>query len=234
MGRNVQLSELREDVRQRCDLPTFTSSTFITTDAVTRMINVSLQTLYSRLMEAWGEGYFSKSGNITANIDNATSDLPADFLKMVSAHWLRGTDDIVPMREASIDDLRFAQFASREWSSPRYRLRTNTILWVPTPSVEYEVAVEYVYAAPDLSADDDTFDAGPGWDEYVVLDVCRKVFERQEKDAQHFIAARNEVERNIITLSPHRSETENHVVRESPDDRMWGTRDLRDMLWRDG
>ena len=199
MARNVTLTNLREDVRQRCDLPAYSTSTFITETAVTRMINVSLQSLYAKLMEAWGEGYFTTSASLATVADTATTALPSDFVKLTKLVWLRGTDDVVDVHLAQSDDYGFTQWASRAWDRPLYRLRQGTILWVPKPNQVYNLVCEYVQAPADLSSGGDTFDAGPGWDEYVVLDVARKVFERQDKDARHFIAARNEVERNIVT-----------------------------------
>ena len=59
MPRSVTLTNLTEDIRQRADLPTFSTTTFITSTAVTRMINQSLQALYSLVMHAFGDGYFT-------------------------------------------------------------------------------------------------------------------------------------------------------------------------------
>lgn len=228
MARSVSLDDLREDIRQRCDLPAFSTDTAITTSAVTRMINVSLQAFYARLMEAWGEGYFTTSTTLTALATQPAVNLPSDFLKLVSLHWVRGTDDIVPVQLAQADDYRLASYDARTWTCPKYRLRHDSILLLPTPSDTYTLYIEYVQLPADLSAGSDTFDAGPGWDEWVVLDASRKIFERQQKDAQHFLMGREDVERNVLTLSPHRTETENVVVRDaySPT----GTRELRDWL----
>lgn len=231
MARSVSLTNITEDIRQRADLPTFSSTTFVTDTAVTRMINQSLQALYSLIMGAYGDGYFVKSAAMSASA--ATSNLPTDFLRMVSLVWLRGTDDIVPVLEAEADDYAYAQYAARAWDAPRYRLRHSTIVWLPSPSTTYSLNIEYVYAPADLSAGGDTFDGGPGWDEWVALDVCRKIREREEKDASDFVRERARVEAMILSQSPYRQETQHKQVRDSWDAPMGGHA-LRQWLWRGG
>lgn len=233
MGRSVALSTIREDIRQRCDLPTFSATTYVTTAAVNRMINTSLQGLYSLLMQAWGEGYFTTSTTLTTSAGAGTTSLPTDFLKLINLLWVRGTDDVVTISEAQHDERLLTQWSARTWTAPKYRLRHSTLQWVPPPSAVYNLVIEYVYAAPDLSADDDPFDAGPGWDEWVVLDVCRKIRQREEKDATEFQAERERVEANILVLSPQRSETSNRVIRDLSETTL-GVRELRDRMWRDG
>jgi hypothetical protein len=214
MARNVTLTAITEDVRQRLDLDSFSADTHVTSTAVTRMINTSLQSLYSLLMRSWGEGYFTTSDTITTTADIATTSLPSDFVKLIALYWVRGTNDIVPIQEASHDLRIMTQWSSRAWELPRYRLRHSTLQWVPKPNSAYTVALEYVYSPADLSAGSDTFDAGPGWDEWVVLDVCRKIREKSEKDPTEFLAERARVESNILAVSPYRSETSNHIIRD--------------------
>lgn len=234
MPRTVSLTNITEDIRQRCDLPTFSTTTFITSTAVTRMINESLQSLYSVIADAYGDGYFTTSASVTASANTATSNLPSDFLRLVSLVWNRGTDDIVPLREASVDDYPLAQYAARAWDAPLYRLRQSTILWLPKPNATYTLTMEYVQSPADLSAGGDTFDGGPGWAEWVALDVARKIFERQEKDARDFAAERGRVEVMIRSQAPSRQETQYDQVRDAWDAESMGTRELRNFLWRGG
>ena len=233
MPRSVTLTNLTEDIRQRADLPTFSTTTFITSTAVTRMINQSLQALYSLVMNAFGDGYFTKTGSLTATANTATTSLPSDFLRMVALVWNRGTDDIIPVLEADAEDgyVR-ASYAARSWDSPRYRLRHSALVWVPMPIATQTLTIEYVYAPADLSSGSDTFDGGPGWDEWVALDVCRKIREREEKDASDFVRERARVEAMILTQSPYRQETQNKQIRDVWGSEALGTRDLRNRMWR--
>ena len=234
MARLVQLQDIREDVRQRCDLDTFSATSYVTATAVNRMINTSIHALRSLLMQAWGEGYFTKQAALSTVADTATTALPSDFSKMVTLVWKRGKDDIVPVFEAQIDEYSFTIFDSRTWDLPRYRLRENEILWFPNPDDVYNLFLEYVYHPADLSLDTDTFEAGPNWEEWVVVDVCRKVFEREEKNTQPWMMERARVEELILSTSPYRSETSNHHIREIDDEPRYGTRELRNLLWRNG
>jgi hypothetical protein len=231
--RTVRLLDLKEDIRQRCELPVFSTGTYITTASVERMINVSLHGLYSLMIQAWGEGYFTDRDTIVTSAGARTTSLPANFLKLVRVMWLRGTDDIVPVPEASVDERDYGEFAARAWDAPKYRLHFNALYWLPTPNALYTLAIDYVYQPDDLTDDYDTTDVGPGWDEWVVLDCCRKIYERQEKDPQLFMLERNRVEQNILAVSPHRAQSENSVVRDA-EEHLLGQRALRDYLWRNG
>jgi hypothetical protein len=200
VARTVSLTTITEDIRQRCDLPTFTSSTFITSTAVTRFINVSLQRLYGLLQQVHGEEYFAKSTTLSPS--SATTALPSDFLRVLKMLWLRGTNDIVEVPRAKLDELYWTQESAQAWTSPRYRLQGTNVLWHPVPNQTYSVKLFYVYAPADLASGSDTFDAGPGWEEFVVADVCRMIDERQDKPTQTWLAMLGDAERRIREQAP--------------------------------
>lgn len=238
MGRAVTLDEIKEDVRQRCDLPTYSTTTFITTAAVTRLINTSLQSFYALLIECYGDDYFlTFDTSLTTTANFSYTALPADFVAMKKLYWLRGTGDPVEIIPGNADDYLRIHLDSQSWDAcqPRYRLAMQRMMWLPKPSAAYDLRLWYVYAPADLAAGADTFQAGPGWDEWVVLDVCRKIAEREERDPGEFISLRGDAETRIRGQAPDRYQTDGAAVRDVMGPGYgYGHQAYRDWLTRNG
>lgn len=232
MARSVTLTQFKEDVRQRYDLPTWSSSTFVTETAVTRMINNSIQALASIMIEEGASDWFTATSTVTASANQATTAEPSGLYTLKALFWERGTDDIVPMVRANVDELALRSYAATTWEAPRYVYRSQVFEWLPMPSENYTVRVYGTVLPTDLSAGGDTFACGPGWDEWIVLDVCRKIAQREELDEAHWLAMRSDAEQRV------RGQLERHAgqnlqVRDADWPRL-GDRELRDLLLRGG
>jgi hypothetical protein len=217
MSRSVSLTEVREEIRLRYDLPSFTSTTFITTTAVNSFINQSLQAYYAILLECFGDNYFAESSTITTNDGVALSSVPSRFTKLLSLHWLRGTNDAVKLFPASAFEMGLYSLGAVSWNdyAPRYRLSGAAFEWFPIPNAAYSVRCDYMGLPANLSADADFFDGGNGWEEWVVLDVCRKIAGKEEKDPSTWLAERADVEQRIRKQAPDRDEGEPLVLRDA-------------------
>lgn len=219
MARTVTLSDIREEIRVRYDLDTFADDTFVTTAAVDSMINKSLQQYYGLLLGCYGDNYFAASAELATSAGVALTSLPDRFAKLLKLHWQRDATTLSSISPASLDDIKLAGLGAVSWSSyrPKFRLSgVAAIEWFPTPNAAYTVRCDYVALPDDLSAEDDTFAAGPGWEEWVVLDVCRKIARREEKavEAAAFMAERNECEARIRAQAPERDEGEAQQMRD--------------------
>lgn len=217
MSRLVTFSDLREEVRLRYDLPSaFSSSTFVTTTAVNSWINKSLQAYYALLLECFGDNYFATNTTLTTTPSTSTTALPSRFTKLLSMRWLRGTNDSVKLLPASSDEIGLYALGAVSWSdySPRFRLTSSAVEWFPTPSAAYSVRCDYMALPADLSADGDTFDAGNGWEEWVILDVCRKIAAKEETNPASWLAERDDFERRIRMQAPDRDEGESLSLRD--------------------
>lgn len=218
MARSVTFSDLREEIRLRYDLPSaFSASTFVTTTAVNAWINKSLQAYYAMLVECYGDNYFATNSTLSTTSSQATTSLPSRFTKLLALHWLRATNDVVKLRPAGVDEIRLYGYGAVSWTdyTPRYRISgTSNLEWFPTPNAVYSVRCDYVALPADLSADGDTFDAGNGWEEWVILDVCRKVADKEEMNPSGWIQQRDDVERRIRTQAPDRDEGEPLALRD--------------------
>ena len=218
MARTVTLSEVRELVRTQYDLPAFSTTTWVTTALVNSLINSSLAAYYGLLTECYGDNYFTTSATITTSAGVNLSSLPSRCSKVLRLWWVRGTDDVVPISRGSADDLVLASYAARSWDdySPRYRLSgISAIQWLPTPNAAYDVLCDHVAIPVDLSADGDTFEAGPGHEFFVVNDVCARLAIREEKDPSAFMAERARFEQLIQTQAGERHEGDALTLRDA-------------------
>lgn len=227
MARTVTLSTVREAVRTRYDLPAFSTTTFVTTATVNAWLNESLQALYGMLQSAWGDDYFTTQTTITTTASQGYTAYPTRFVKLRALAWVRGTNDVVKLERAAQDDIDVSHWTARAWTTyvPSYRLTLDGIRWYPVPSAQYTLVISYVQAPADLSADGDTFDAGPNWEEWVICDVCAKIADREEKDPSVWLAKRGQAELRIRESAPQRDEWRPQQVR----DLLNGERDYGDL-----
>lgn len=213
--RPVTLDSLKEQIRDRYDLPEYTTSGFVNINSITRLINSALQQYYGLLAESYGDNYFEQTTTITTVTGVNINSFPNRMVKLQSLHWLRGTGDIVPITRATTDAVKLTLDTSLTWSScdPMYRLQGQSILWLPTPTAIYSVACTYNALPADLVNGSDFFNAGPGHEEYVVSEVCRRIAIREDKDITPFVMERQEVEQAIRRQASQRSETDSLVLR---------------------
>lgn len=159
MARTKTLAQLRTLVRQRADQ---VNGTAVTDSELTSWINQSATHLWDMLVGARGCAYYENNANTsTATIDSSTStmSLPATFYKVSRLVA------VVNGREYLLDSYSNSEV---DGSQP--------------PTQSHSVKLYYVPSFTDLSNDSDTFDGINGWEEWVVVDVARKVKIKFEED----------------------------------------------------
>jgi hypothetical protein len=215
MARTVTLADIRERIRVRYDLPTFTTTTFVTLEAVHALINEEVQRYYGLLLECYGDDYLDTTYALTTSAGVGQTSLPDDFTKLRRLCWLRGADDIVTLRQASVDRIRMGDYDAKSWAeyTPRYRLQGQALAWYPPPSEEYNLTLTYAALPADLAAEDDSFQAGPGHEGFVIYGVCAMIATREEKDPGTWMALRGDAEKRIREQAPQRDESEAGCVR---------------------
>lgn len=225
MARTRTLTQLRTDVADRADIEVPGASTFVTSTTMNRWINQSIRRFIGRLVEAYGEDYYSKTSTISVVADTAAYALPSDFFRQVYFRvTIEGTR--VKIERASLDAIDMDQPENIGWSAcvPGYRLLGNQVVFTPTPKASHTVTLRYVGTAvlfdnggsalSDLSADTDYLDGINGWEEWVVLDCARKALIKQERDPSAVIAEMREIEAEIDSLKSERA-ADGATVRET-------------------
>lgn len=166
------------------------------------------------LAECYGDNYLLTSFQMTTAANVGTSSLPSDFYKLQALHWRKSAEIGIPIRRGDVDDLRRANMTPRGWTRPLFVLTGSTVTWCPVPKAVYTVDCWYQALPADLVADGDVFDAGPGWLEWVELDVCRKLASREQKDPSVWLAEQQMAEGLIRSQAPDRAESEGAAVRD--------------------
>lgn len=224
----------------RYNLPVLSDASWITQDELNIEVNASLQAFYALLMDCQGDDYFATYADVTTVASADTSDLPDGFVRALNVTWLRDTDDPVQLEQAQARDARMSGLVAQSWDcyTPKWALHgVNALRWFPTPNAVYTVRLTFVKLPADLDElleSGDTFDAGPGWEEWVVNDVCAKLADREERDPGRFVQERERMEARIRDQAPQRGDTSGGLLLDaSPTGRM-GSWELRNWLTRGG
>lgn len=223
MSVSVTVAELISDVETRCALPVCTASTNVTAAAILRMVKQSAERLTAKFTRKFGDNYFATEGTITTTGNQSFSTLPANFQTLLKAYWVTGGKG-VPLEMAEVDDWTPANLEPQAWpsntgldgllSTPvKYRLQGNRIVFYPCPNAGYIVSLTYTSCLSVISTASQ-LDVQVGWDEWIVLDVCIRVRQRQQKAAADFVSERALIEGDILGGTSPRDRNASYQVRD--------------------
>ena len=194
------VSAVLEDIRVRCDLPTYSTTTPVTSAAILSMVTGSALSLSGLVRSAYGADFFETSADLSTQSGLAYVSLPENCSSVRRLVWVRGADDFVKIERAAQDDTN-AWSGGWSNSTPVYRLRSGNVALFPTPLATYTIRLTYDTGII-IAATTDTISAEAGWREWLALDVCRKIRQRQQKDASDFVFSQQEQEHLIRSLVP--------------------------------
>lgn len=127
---------------------------------------------------------------------------------------------------AKLDDLD-AEVTPQGWSAqwPAYRLRGESIYWVPAPLIAHTVTIDYLPTAifrnsggspiSELSAGTDTFDGVFGWEDWVVLHTAIKLKTDSGKDIQALKLELQEREASLLLAAEDRAAEDPEKIRDT-------------------
>lgn len=178
------LAQLRDKVRQRADMED--DGNFIPDDELNAYINESVSELYDIILETEQSTVFVKNSPILTQVGTYAYELPSDFYKLTSAHYLVG-GDYFPAYPA--DARAYAELTTNppHEREPRYYVRAEPgtgqkYIYVFPEVNEAVFAITYIPYAPYLELDADKFDGFNGWEEYVIVDSAVKCLSKEESD----------------------------------------------------
>ncbi|TAK10620.1 MAG: hypothetical protein EPO32_14920 [Anaerolineae bacterium] len=195
MARSVTLAVLRSDVSQQADI---VGATLRHTPAsLNRLINQAIQRFRERI-SAEGSAHFLTSSTGTFSV-GATS--PYSFqtldLSAVSPSLVRTFGIDVTLNSQS-NSLLHVPFSARcDYGGPSTtgvpvawaHYQTNKVAILPAPDSAYTYVVWYLPVLADLSADGDTYDGVAGWEDYIVWDVVKRAFVRDQFPQAYALAS---------------------------------------------
>jgi hypothetical protein len=207
----MTFANLKTAITTLYDLPTPTASTtWLTTSQINSLTNLALRRYYALLSECAVDHYNELQTTITALANTLDTAVPTRFHRLGSLVWQRGTDDLVQLEPARPEDDYLVGYTAVDWAgfmTPRFKLFGSNIRWLPKSISNQTVYITYSATPGDLSADGDTFEAGSGWEAFVIYDVCAMIATREEKSAGDWIGMREEARQTILQQAPLRGDT---------------------------
>ncbi len=235
MSLPVLVSEIISDVETRCGLPVCTADTNVTATAMLRMVKQSAQRLSGLMTGAFGSNYFATQMTLATQAGLAFVSLPTNFATLLRLYYVSG-GKAYPIEMAQVEDWSPASVTPQSWTaadapnsvSVQYRLQGAILALYPCPSAAYTLSMTYTTGL-FVTATSDTIAGQIGWDEWLTLDVCCRVRQREQKDYSEFRDERAIVEGNILGQAKQRDRTAVFQVR---DDRgVFNQRSTRYSRW---
>lgn len=214
----------------RYDLPSSTASTKPTTDELTDIVNNSIRRFTNKLLALFGDDYLTTISTVSTQAGVATVALPERCFRLQGIAWVRSASERpYRLKRATVDDLLDGGASPsnpQAWeAAPMYTLLGQTVSFVPVPSAVYSLRVVYAQLLADLADDADEVELGPGWDEWILADVCRQISIVREEDPARHIQDTKLAEADILEAASQRDDNEPPRVRRIFDA---GVRNLRE------
>jgi hypothetical protein len=224
------LEELRSDVTTRYDLPDSTPTTKPTYDQLTRLINNAIRRFTNLLLTLREDEYLTTMTVVPTVAGVATVALPTRCFHLYGLAWIRSAGERpTRLRRATVDDLLDGGASPsnpQAWDiPPKYTLLGQTVSFVPVPSAVYSLRLVYAQLLATLVNDADTVDFGPGWDDWVINDVCAMIAKIREESPDGYIQDRMIAEKQIMEAASKRDDNEPPMARRLFDA---GVRNLRE------
>lgn len=207
MSASVSCNDIVDAVNVRLNYADggFTTSTATTLAQVQAMVAESARSLSARVSaEEWGDEFLGSwsATTTTADVPYIILD-PAIFgnvLRIKRVQWQKSTTQIMPLMKAGIDDVDSMGVGSISWDqmAPKYRRHANRIYFYPKSPAAYDVRFYYTKALDLATSVSTAVDMWPGWMDYIALDVCAKIHEKEGKDFTSFINRREECWQTIV------------------------------------
>lgn len=199
----IDPSDVLERVAFRLHLPTFASGNFVTDAQAVMLLKDACERLSALVLKAYGSNYFARQSSVNTQAGVDIVSLPTGLATIEGVYWLTG-DRAVQLEHAyRLDE----DLAPRAWdapdlyapglsTAPTYRVEGNVLVLRPVPNAVYSIRIDY-QTTPTIASISDTIYGQAGWREWLVLDLCEVIADREDKDPSRFTARKAKVEADI-------------------------------------
>lgn len=204
------VSDLLSDAAFRLNMPAFAPGQFITDAQALRLIQNGARRLGDLLTDAFGAQYWQRTATLSTQTGLELLSLPTDFTALEALWWVDANGHARRLHRA---ELEHWQPNPENWggnglwawhgAEPSFRLQDNAIVLAPVPNGVYTLRLEYVTGLL-VAASSDIILGLPGWDEWLVLDLCEMISDRMEKDSSRFASRRMETEARLLSRANRR------------------------------
>ena len=230
MATVFNIAEMTADVARRCNVPTFSSTTNVTSGQVTYWLTQSARSLSALLRQKQCEDNdLLTSATLTTIADFELVSLPADCGEIHALIWQKSSSDYRLLEPAALDDFQESTAPTQAWgSAPMYRLEGNTIRFLPA-STEAETLTLIYTNHLDL-AGETNFQSRLDADLWITLTVCERVLQSKGRDASPISAEKAMLETNLFSSARRRDAYGPSTIRDVRSRR--GRTASRDRWWR--
>ncbi len=196
MSTSILISDVLEQAAFRLHLPDFASGEFVTNTQALQLAKMSVSRLGAMLNRVYDGSYFTQIATLSTQAGVDVVSLPTDCKDLVSLIWVANSTRSHVLERSVVTDY---QPDARAWSwsyLPKYRLEGNVIVLTPAPTAVETLRCTYTTGL-SITATSDTIQALPGCDEWLVLDVCQIIRDREDKDASNFIGQKLKIEEDL-------------------------------------
>ena len=178
MARTFTVLQIITRARERADM---VNSTFITDSELKGYLSASYTELYDLLWQS-GLIYFTPGTHTVVSDGNENYALPSDYYGTIRVDRKSG-DDYFPLEEYMIMERHKYENSSGDAIS--YSSQGSNLSLLPAPSGSTYRHM-YIPAPADLTsaADGITIDGVSGWEEVIVVDMARKMRQKEESDTR--------------------------------------------------
>lgn len=211
----IYTATLAEDVRFRCDLPTFDATSSVSEAQVYRLLQQSIALLSQFVQSALShELVFYAQTTLSTVASQAYVNTPTDMARIASVTWVKSGDERYQLNPANKHDKSRALVKSWDEEVPSYELTGKELYFYPTPSAVYSLSVQYTATQwiSTTPSGANSFYGEPLWAEWVVLDVCSKIRQKEQKDASDFLTNLGMTEQKIVASAPREEAAIHEVV----------------------
>lgn len=210
MVANATREEIRDRIRRRLNA---TNSTFWTNAELDPEIDASAAEWYEIVVAAYGEGYletfqdFTTTASTESYAETTYTGASNDFLiarsvgvQDGSGDWdelprFTGPREYFPLRNTS---------AAGRLESTHWDIIGDNLYLLPILPANKTIRLWYIPTYTKFANDSANLNGRNGWEEYVVLDVCAKYRESENKSAAVFDRRRARIEERIRTIANKR------------------------------
>ena len=217
----TSLAKIQDAVQGRSGLPVLSATTNPSLSRVQNMIEDSGRSLMAIVGPLYGEDYLTKVTTVSVSAGGTIAMLSALSapMKILRMSWVKSATEEIPIQAAQIQDRQTpSNLSSTNWNdgTPTYGLLADTIEFYPPPPTTVSIKVYYVSgtfvvaSAPTQSAN-----VGPGWEEWVTLDVLAKLRGNEKQEADELLLLQDRARQLIEQSAPKRDAWRVNKVRDT-------------------
>lgn len=181
MARTVTAQTIIDRAEKYADM---VNSGFFTTAQKLALVDEAYTTLYSMLVDA-GENYYYSTDTVTLASGTSSYPLPSDFFKLIGAEYQASGNQWISLHPFNNSERNIAFSDDTSIPSGTVRLR-----YVPAPATIDDVA--------------DTLDGVAGWEKLLVIEVALLMLASEESDTSFWERQRQRYYQEIEALKQNR------------------------------